>query len=166
MSEVLERLRRIAEIQGLSLEAWLWMLEQGGSASQAVHASTANLPLTLPAERVGPGEGPPKIEPRYEAGDIVGAGGMGTVRRVFDRSLGRSVVRKELAVPCSRSTRERFLDEARTTARLQHPGVVPVHDVGELSDGRLFYTMREIRGRTLGQVMKELTSVGVKDPVS
>jgi serine/threonine protein kinase len=43
----------------------------------------------------------------------------------------------------------RFLEEAQATAQLQHPGIVPVHDTGRVPDGRLYFTMREVEGRTL-----------------
>ena len=163
MAELLDRLRAVAEAQGLTLKAWLWMLEQGVTTEPAADAPTVD---ASPIDGLGGGDGPSSLSRRYVPGEIVGAGGMGTIRRVFDRALGRSLVRKELAVPCAQPTRDRFLDEARTTAKLQHPGVVPVHDVGELPDGRLFYTMREIQGRTLGQVMVERALTRSDDPVS
>jgi serine/threonine-protein kinase len=50
----------------------------------------------------------------------------------------------------------RFLAEARVTANLQHPGIVAVHDWGRLEDGRLWFTMKEVRGRTLAEVIDEL----------
>src|SRR5262245_6394214 len=52
--------------------------------------------------------------------------------------------------------RARFLAEAQVTAQLQHPGIVAVHDRGELADGRLWFTMKEVRGRTLGTVIAEV----------
>ena len=52
--------------------------------------------------------------------------------------------------------RARFLTEARITAALQHPGIVAVHDQGELADGRLWFTMKEVRGRTLREVIDEV----------
>ena len=52
--------------------------------------------------------------------------------------------------------RARFLTEARITAGLQHPGIVAVHDQGELDDGRLWFTMKEVRGRTLREVIDEV----------
>jgi len=84
---------------------------------------------------------------------------MGEVQRVRDRVLGRVMamkfIRTELAA--DDALRDRFREEAQVTAQLQHPGIVPVHDFGQLSDGRLFYTMKEIRGRTLARVLRERT---------
>ncbi len=89
----------------------------------------------------------------YELRDTLGAGGMGEVVRAFDPRLHREVAMKRVKQTAqSPELRARLLREARITATLNHPGIVPVLDVGELDDGRLFYTMRLIAGRTLDQV--------------
>ena len=95
---------------------------------------------------------------RYEEGDLLGRGGMGEVRRIFDRDLDRAVVRKVVLPGLSEDAQLRFLTEARVTARLQHPGIVPVHELGRLPDGRPYYTMTEVRGRTLSSVIAEAHS--------
>ena len=109
---------------------------------------------------VSAGEGsllPPGVQHRYEDLGLVGQGGMGEVRRVMDRALGRILAMKVL----HRSWREgeggqtQFIEEARTTARLQHPGIIPIYDVGTFPDGRVFYTMRLVEGQTLRQVIAE-----------
>jgi serine/threonine-protein kinase len=53
----------------------------------------------------------------------------------------------------------RFVAEAQLTAQLRHPAIVPVHELGWLPDGRLYYTMREVRGRTLGSLVRALHAV-------
>jgi len=83
---------------------------------------------------------------------------MGEVRRVRDVQLDRPVAMKIqhphlLAKP---SARARFLDEVQATARLQHPNIVPVHDAGILPDGRMWFTMKEVHGRTLADVAREV----------
>ena len=85
----------------------------------------------------------------------VGRGGMGEVRRVHDTDLDRTCVRKELRADRSDHPvlLQRFLTEARITAQLAHPGIVPVHDVGRLPDGRPYYLMREVRGETLSRAI-------------
>ena len=90
---------------------------------------------------------------RYGTARMVGRGALGRVVKVFDRRLARDVARKELLQQTSRH-RQRFLREARITARLEHPNIVPVHDAGETAAGRLFYTMRYIRGRSLGEAIQ------------
>ncbi len=56
----------------------------------------------------------------------------------------------------------RFLDEAQATAQLQHPNILPVHDLGTRPDGRLWFTMREVRGRTLSEVVSEVHAVSAR----
>ena len=77
----------------------------------------------------------------------IGRGGMGAVYAALDRELDRRVALKVLhlaqSVPESSA---RLLKEARILARLEHPSIVPVHDVGTLSDGRTFYAMKLVEG--------------------
>ena len=95
---------------------------------------------------------------RYEDLGRIGTGGMGEVHRVWDTKLRRSIAMKIIrpASGVSQSARRRFEAEARLTARLQHPAIVPVHDTGVLPDGRLWFTMREVRGVTLAVLMSRL----------
>lgn len=99
---------------------------------------------------------------RYEDVRQLGSGGFGQVRRVWDRKLKRSVAMKILHpdVKVSASMRARFLAEIELTAQLSHPGIVAVHDFGELSDGRLWFTMAEVQGRTLRAVIDEAFRAG------
>jgi serine/threonine protein kinase len=94
--------------------------------------------------------GEPDADGRYEILDEIARGGMGTVYRALDRELGREVALKVSSRPGAASdAEERLLREARVLARLEHPGLVPVHDVGTLPDGRLFYAMKRVRGSRL-----------------
>lgn len=86
---------------------------------------------------------------RYEVLGVLGSGAMGTVLEVRDKRLDRHVAMKILSRESEPHRQERFLLEARATARLEHPGIVPVHDFGILSNGQPFYTMKIVRGRTL-----------------
>lgn len=102
---------------------------------------------------------PEKVWPneRYEWLDMVGQGGMGEVWRVHDRLLQRAAVLKVVRRDRpSEAILRRLRVEAELTAGLQHPGVVPVHDLGVLEDGRPYYVMREVAGRTLADVVREL----------
>ncbi len=89
-------------------------------------------------------------------------GGMGEVRRVADPDLHRAVAMKAIRPDLADSTPlvERFIHEALVTAQLQHPGVVPVHDLGVLPDGRPFFTMKEVQGRTLAELIAEVHAEG------
>src|SRR5687767_16029936 len=72
---------------------------------------------------------------------------MGTVYRARDRELHRDVALKVIRLPeASPDIAARMLREAHTLARLEHPGIVPIHDVGTLPDGRTFYAMKLVRG--------------------
>jgi len=84
---------------------------------------------------------------RYRVIDEIGRGGMGIVWRAEDLTLDREVAVKVLsAVPGGDDAGARFAREAKIIARLDHPGIVPIHDAGELSDGRVFYVMKLVRG--------------------
>ena len=53
----------------------------------------------------------------------------------------------------------RFIAEAQATAQLAHPGIVPVHELGKLDDGRHYFTMSEVQGRTFGEVISAVHAV-------
>ena len=92
---------------------------------------------------------------RYEILEVVGQGGMGTVYRARDLELGRDVALKVLRPETSNDDlASRLWREARILARLEHPGIVPVHDVGSLADGRVFYVMKLVRGTRLDAFAK------------
>ena len=87
---------------------------------------------------------------RYEITEKIGQGGMGAVYRANDSALERDIALKVLSVPhLDEEARQRMLREARILARLEHPGIVPIHDVGTLPDGRVFYTMKLVKGSRL-----------------
>ena len=100
----------------------------------------------------------PLSERRFEFVGDLGRGAMGEVYRVWDRGLRRSLALKTLRPDRAGvdGMIARFIAEAQLTAQLRHPAIVPVHDLGRLPDGRLYYTMREIRGRTLGERVSAL----------
>jgi eukaryotic-like serine/threonine-protein kinase len=91
---------------------------------------------------------------------VLGRGGMSTVYRARDRDLDREVALKVMgAGPAGDGTVARLRNEARVLARLEHPGLVPVHDIGTLPDGRLFYVMRLVRGRRLDEHARQERSL-------
>src|SRR5271155_2973002 len=88
----------------------------------------------------------------YRFVGALGRGGMGAVFLVEDSRLGRRVAMKVLDLPDRSGALEaRLVREARVLAQLEHPGIVPVHDAGSLSDGRVFYAMKYVEGRRLDQ---------------
>ena len=87
---------------------------------------------------------------RYRVMAQLGQGGMGTVYLAEDRLLDRPVALKVLNVEgLTDEGIERMTREARTLARLEHPGIVPIHDLGRLADGRVYYAMKRVRGEQL-----------------
>ncbi len=95
----------------------------------------------------------------YELLGPVGRGGMGEVFRGKDPALGRDLAVKVLR-PRLRGdpgAEGLFQQEARVTGALQHPNIVPVHNLGRLPDGRLYYTMKLVRGRNLADMLEEGT---------
>ncbi len=90
----------------------------------------------------------------YELLEVVGRGGMGIVYRARQISLNREVAIKMILKDrlASSIERQRFFAEAKATAKLEHVGIVPVFDVGEL-DGRPFFAMKFIKGKTLSEKM-------------
>ncbi|MGE0432161.1 MAG: tetratricopeptide repeat protein [Planctomycetota bacterium] len=90
------------------------------------------------AERVG----------RFRLGSELGRGGMGSVRIATDTELGRDLAIKQL-LATNRVAVERFIEEAQITAQLEHPNIVPVHDLGADANGRPWLAMKRIAGRSL-----------------
>jgi serine/threonine protein kinase len=94
---------------------------------------------------------------RYRPLKFLGQGGMGTVWLVEDSVLHRPVALKILAAEnSSADLAARLMQEAVVLARLEHPGIVPVHDAGTLPDGRTFYCMKHVEGQTLDQHVDQL----------
>ena len=93
----------------------------------------------------------PRVPKGYLLEATLGRGGMGEVLQALDPQFGRRVAIKTLLAPEKNSVRERFLREARVTGQLEHPNIVPVHELSlDASDGRPFLVMKRVKGRDLG----------------
>jgi len=101
---------------------------------------------------------------RYRLKGELARGGMGVILRVWDedlrRSLAMKVVLEDGVVPGKTGAPRipprrlaRFLEEAQVTSQLDHPGIVPVHELGLDSEGRVYFTMKLVRGRTLKEIL-------------
>jgi eukaryotic-like serine/threonine-protein kinase len=115
-----------------------------------------DIPATLPMTLPGLGrDATREITERYEFLKELDRGGMGVVLRVLDRRLEVPVALKVLHhhLATDLGWAERFRGEARLVACLRHPGVPAVHDLGTLADGTPFYTMEEVPGRPLREVI-------------
>jgi serine/threonine-protein kinase len=107
-------------------------------------------------------EGPPtqllhQPMERYATTRMLGEGGMGTVALAQDQDIGRPVAIKTLR-PRFRGPGgvARFIDEIHTVGRLEHPNIVPIHDVGVAEDGSYFFVMKYVEGETLEAVIERL----------
>lgn len=101
----------------------------------------------------------PQIDPRaYALGVEVDRGGMGRILEARDLRVGRPVAVKEL-LGRSPALAARFEREARVTARLQHPGIVPIYEIGCWPDGTPFYSMRMVEGQTLREAIAKAGSL-------
>jgi WD40 repeat protein len=104
---------------------------------------------------------------RYELRGELGRGGQSIVYRAWDAQLDREVAIKELRSDQPAAARERFLHEARITARLEHPNIVPVYEIGERADGTLYCVQRLVHSgggdgqtRTLRRALSEAKTLG------
>jgi WD40 repeat protein len=95
---------------------------------------------------------------RYHVLGEHGRGGLGRVSRAHDRELRRDVAIKEL-LERDDDNEARFQREALITARLEHPGIVPVYETGRWPDGTPFYAMKLVAGRSLRDLIAERTTV-------
>jgi serine/threonine-protein kinase len=117
-------------------------------------------PSAAPAPAGRPAGAPPTHAGRCELREEIGRGGMGAVLAGRDPALDRPLAVKVLLPDRAGDAdlERRFLAEAQICGRLQHPGVVPVHDVGRLEDGRPYFTMKLVKGRTLAGLLAERKS--------
>src|SRR5262249_2020308 len=114
---------------------------------------------TLQRLREGSRE-PDLADTRYRLLERVARGGMGVVYAAQDEMLERRCALKVRAVPApDGGLASRLNREARVLARLEHPGIVPVHDVGTLADGRVFYTMKFVEGQRLDKHIQSVLSL-------
>lgn len=97
---------------------------------------------------------------RYELRELIARGGMGAVYAAEDEKLNRRVALKVLdSTSAAPELTQRLIREARILAQLEHPGIVPVHDVGRLPDGRVFYTMKFVEGARLDKFVAQVSSL-------
>ena len=106
------------------------------------------------------GDAPDLTGTRYRLLEHVARGGMGVVYAAEDENLQRRVALKILdAMDAGGALGKRLTREARILAQLEHPGIVPVHDVGTLADGRVFYTMKFVEGQRLDKFISSVASL-------
>jgi serine/threonine protein kinase/Leucine-rich repeat (LRR) protein len=120
-------------------------LEQDPPSARPAHKSVQEL-----LARYG------KKSERYIVDAEIGRGGMGVVLRAVDCDIRREVAIKYLLDPNDGRKRMRFTDEAQITGQLEHPNIVPIHELSIDANKRLFFSMKIVHGRSLAQVIEAL----------
>jgi len=152
-----------------SFEEWRKAFELGrDSATLVIDSQRARRP-SVPASpdpalsvvaRIAARERP---SDRYRIEGELARGGMGSIQRVWDEDLRRELALKRALPPepggaaesfdsRKRTRLSRFIEEARVTGQLAHPGIVPVHELGVDAEGRAYFTMKLVQGATLEEV--------------
>src|SRR5690349_4238457 len=85
---------------------------------------------------------------RYALGQRIGAGGMGEVVLARDEQIGRDVAIKRMRIEPTPAALQRFLREAKIQGRLDHPAIVPVHELANDAEGKPFFVMKRLTGTT------------------
>ena len=139
----------------------VWTLDEAepafallGERIEAITGQNADLKIRPESSRSTNLTAPIPLPPRYSWLGPLGEGGQGSVELVEDHDLGRRLALKTL-LPHKRSG-EHLLDlyrEARITGQLDHPQIIRIYDVGQLPDGRLYYTMPRMPGASLHDVL-------------
>lgn len=139
-------------------------------SEQEVYDSTRSIDHSLSMEQLHsmnfdlPMKDTPRVNlgtSRYSALSKLGQGGMATVWQMKDSQLLRSVALKQLLKEKAESNyeQENFVVEAQITAQLQHPGIVPIHDLQVDESENVYFTMREIKGQTLDDIIASVHRV-------
>ena len=144
----------------IDLRSLLKQLDSDGESSRVQRPTSAALRalLELPDDDASTDRQPTaqrELGRRYEVTGELGRGGVGHVCLAQDRELDREVAVKTLLHPESvtRGQVERFVQEARITAQLEHPTVVPVYELGVTAEGELYYAMKRVDGTPLSRIL-------------
>ena len=127
------------------------------SAPSPASCSATRRPARSPAPIVRPGGDDADPSIRYRIDGEIARGGMGAVLKGRDPDLGRDLAVKVLLRATTATTPElvrRFVEEAQIGGQLQHPGIVPVYELGTFADRRPFFTMKLVKGRTLADAAR------------
>lgn len=154
MTNVLEQLQQVAKRHGFGAQAVLEL-------EQLLAVATPRTPtLRLEDDEHRMSLTPlteTEFRQRYEVLGMIGSGGFSEVHEAWDRHVQRHVALKtQLPAPSLAEDALRFRREVHLMARLQHPGIVPVHDWGELPDGRIWFTMKRVYGMTIAPRISNL----------
>ncbi|MEL6181725.1 MAG: serine/threonine-protein kinase [Myxococcota bacterium] len=139
-------------------------MDAGASLSPTKALSTSTSRTTvLPRAKHAPGESMTltcDARERYQHRSVLGQGGVGEVVLVHDNDIDRDVAMKRLHSNVSEKTGSvlRFAEEVRTMGQLDHPNIVPIHDVGVDVEGHYFFIMKQAEGETLEAIIEKLAT--------
>ncbi|HUT32524.1 MAG TPA: protein kinase [Planctomycetota bacterium] len=93
---------------------------------------------------------------RYVERGVIGRGGMGEIILCVDRNIRRQIALKRILPQAAEDTerRARFVEEAQVTGQLEHPNIVPVHELDKSAEGTIYFTMKLVKGQSLAQILK------------
>jgi len=92
---------------------------------------------------------------QYKVAGEIARGGMGAIKRAVDQDIRREVAVKFLLNQADVRQNARFVEEAQITGQLEHPNIVPIHQLGVHEDGRTFFSMKMVKGRSLADIWNE-----------
>ena len=138
-----------------------WLLE-----TEEDHTQNSGPPPDAEVARVEPRAPEQNLFDRFRNAGEIGRGGMASVHRVFDRNLLRYTAMKVIDPRFAERPVEaqRFIEEAQIMAQLDHPNIVPVHELGADEAGTLYFTMKQVIGRTLSAELREWEKEGIGTP--
>ena len=96
-------------------------------------------------------------EAHYKVEGEISRGGMGAIMRAVDQDIHREVAVKFLLNHADDKMKARFVEEAQITGQLEHPNIVPIHQLGVHEDGRCFFSMKMVKGKSLAEILKQPT---------
>lgn len=148
---------RIEEVWGDTLQDALAVDATLGAQRGKPSSTIASRMMVRPMSIAESGKSPDV--PHYEILDVLGQGGMGVVYTARQTSIARRVALKTIKANLAKEVehRNKFLAEAAVTGDLDHPNIVPIHDLGSDAEGNLFYSMRQVRGVSWKERIKEMS---------
>ena len=144
----------------VALNALLGSAAEPGNVS-AFAATQAAPPAVSSSARAATPQGMEVKPRRYTTVRQLGEGGMGDVLLSHDSAIGRRVAVKRMKRRLDPAATDQFLAEIQTTGQLEHPGIVPIYDVGQDEDGSPYFVMKYLEGEPLDQIIAKLAK---RDP--
>ena len=154
-----ERLLRSHDMAGSFLATPAVEDVAGSDLDVTIKAAPGTLPQPSGAEStMGPSSANPSASVPFIFGRRIAQGGMGAILEADDCKLGRKIAAKVMLLEqdATEEMRQRFIQEAAVLAKLAHPNIVPVYDLGHDTEGQLYYTMKLVKGRTLQDILDNL----------